>query len=385
MGSAPSVPKPKEQDIAKDITKYVKGYEQALPDVLKLEQQYRPQFGELNLAELGQYQKGLQALKSEEMTGMLGQTEQARGLLGSINPEAQRMMQLQNMQAEQAYASSQGLTPQERRTADQTARESFGASGRLGGNYSVASELLNRDSFLTGKRQQASGLIGQAFGTSQNFYAPLYGMLGGASQGARGLLGTSTPQMINPDVGVNIGSAYRKDLLGAQSANAQAEASQKAGMYGAAGSALGAAATAKMFFMCIPSGEMVDTIDGKKSIDDIAPNDKVIGFSGDEVIVLQKHSYKEDPEVERFIKLSFDNESSISLCDKHKVNGIESQDIKVGESVNGKIVTSIEYFKGVDMSYDLLTSDDGYQMSGISVNSMIPEMIEKIKEIQKEQ
>ena len=384
MGSAPKVPKPTTPDIGKDITQYVKGYEQALPDVLKLEQQYRPQFGDLNIADIGRYQQGLQGIKGAEMTGMLGQTDQARGLLGAINPEAQRMMQLQNMQAEQSYASSQGLTPQERRTADQAARESFGTSGRLGGNYSVASELLNRDAYLAGKRQEAAGMIGNAYNTSQSFYSPVYGMLGGTSQAAMGLLGSSTPQMINPDTGANLGAAYRKDVLGAQSANAKAAASQKAGMYSAAGSALGAAATAKMFFMCIPSGEMIDTLEGKKTIDDITPNDKIIGFSGDEVVVLQKHSYKEDPEAERFIKLSFDDGSSISLCDKHKVDSIESKSIKIDDKINGKSVVSIESFKGVELSYDLLTSDYGYQMNGIPVNSMIPEMAKKITEIQKD-
>ena len=241
MGSSPKVPKPKEPDIGKDITKYVAGYKQALPDILGLESQYRSQFGDLNLADISQYQKGLQSIRADDLAGMQAQTGQVRGLIGDINPEAQRMMQLQNMQAEQAYESSQGLTPQERRTADQTARESFGAAGRLGGNYAVASELLNRDSYLTGKRQQASGLIGQAYNTSQSFYNPAYSLLGSTTAGGMSLLGQSTPQLINPDVGVNIGSAYRKDLLGAQSANAQADAANKAGMYQAGGAIAGAA------------------------------------------------------------------------------------------------------------------------------------------------
>ena len=210
-------------------------------------------------------------------------------------------------------------------------------------------------------------------------------MLGGTTQAAVGLLGSSTPQMINPDTGVNIAAADAQNLNNRNMANAQSKASSQAGMYSAAGSALGAAATAKMFFMCIPSGEIIDTIDGKKTIDNVLPGDEVIGFNGDKVIVLQKHSYKEDSESERFIKLSFDNGSSISLCDKHKVNGVESKDIKVGDCINEKTVTSIVYFKGVKVSYDLLTSDNGYQMNGIPVNSMIPEMIEKIIEIQTEQ
>ena len=191
--------------------------------------------------------------------------------------------------------------------------------------------------------------------------------------------------MINPDMGVNIASAHAQNVNNANMANAQAKASQKAGMYGAIGQVAGAGTmAAKLFFMCIPSGETIDTVDGEKLIDDILPNDEIIGFNGDKVTVLHKHSYKENPEAERFIKLSFDDNSSISLCDKHKVNGVESKDIKVDDCINGKTVTSIEYFKGVELSHDLLTSDDGYQMKGIPVNSMIPELIEKIIEIQKE-
>jgi len=130
---------------------------------------------------------------------------------------------------------------------------------------------------------------------------------------------------------------------------------------------------------------LVDTVDGKKSIDDIAPNDKVVGFDGNEAVVLQKHSYGENPEVKRFIKISFSDDSSISLCDKHKVNGTEAKEIKVDDNIGSKTVKSIDYFGGVAISYDLLTSDSGYQMSGIPVNSMIPELIKKIIETQNEQ
>ena len=266
MGGSTKVPTPKEPDIGQDIKKYVKGYGKALPSVLGLEQQYRPEFGKLNLADIGQYQQGLQALQGEatataqeqlgaargaEFAGMTGQAGQVRGLLGAISPESQRMMELQNLQAEQAYASSQGLSPQEKRTAEQGARESFGAAGRLGGNLGVVEEAMGRESVLARKRQEASGLIGQAYGTSQQFYSPALSLLGGTptSYGAgqqfmnagMGMLGSSTPQMINPDTGANLAAAYRRDVLGAKSAQAQADASRSAGMSAGAGAALGGA------------------------------------------------------------------------------------------------------------------------------------------------
>ena len=271
MGSSSSVKvrEPEEPDIGQDIKKYVKGYGKALPSVIALEQQYRPEFGKLNLADIGQYQQGLQALqggatataqdqlsaaRGAEFTGMTGQAGQVRGLLGAISPESQRMMELQNLQAEQAYASSQGLSPQEERLAKMSARETYGAAGRLGGNLGIVGEAMSRESFKTSKRQEAAGRIGQAYETSQQFYSPALGLLAGTptSYGAgqqfvnagMGMLGQSTPQMFNPDMGLNLQAAYRKDVLGAQSAQAQANAARSAGMMSGIGAIGGGVAAA---------------------------------------------------------------------------------------------------------------------------------------------
>ena len=269
MGGSTKIKKPKEPDIGQDISKYVKGYGEALPSVLGLEQQYRPEFGKLNLADIGQYQQGLQAIQAgataaaqqqlgeargAEFAGMTGQAGQVRGLLGAISPESQRMMELQNLQAEQAYASSQGLSPQEERLVKLSARESSSAAGRLGGNLGIVGEAMSRESFKVGKRQEAAGRIGQAYETSQQFYSPALSLLSSAptsygagqqfTQYGMGLLGQSTPQLINPDTGANLAAAYRRDVLQAQSAQASANASRTAGMMGAGGAIIGAGITA---------------------------------------------------------------------------------------------------------------------------------------------
>ena len=244
MGSAPKAPKPKKTDIAGGIMDFVVGYDKALPTVLKSERENRPEFGKLNLADISQYQQGLQNIRADDFAGMQAQAGQVRGLIGNMNPEAQRMMQLQNMQAEEAYASSQGLTAQERRSSDQAARESFGSAGRLGGNYAVGSELLSRDSYLTGKKQNAFDMLGQSYNTSQNFYSPAYQLMGNTTQGGLSLLGQSTPQMINPDTGVNIASADAQNLNNRNMANAQASASNRAGQMQMGGAIIGAGVTA---------------------------------------------------------------------------------------------------------------------------------------------
>lgn len=491
FGGGAKVQKPKEPDIGQDISKYVSGYGQALPSVLSLEQQYRPEFGKANIADIGQYQQGIQALQSgatqtaqqqlqaaqqAEIAGMTGAAGGARGLMQAISPEGaslvgQSMRESQAAQqyatqfgqeskqaaqqyapdllrldtsgitnlAQKAYQSADTLSPEQVRSAQQSAREAGLASGRVGGSSTVAAEILNREAAKSQRRSEAAQLgsmafqqqgsameqqraaqaqgfgqfssLGQqrlqaqeaarmanqqAFGQQQSFYTqPAFAMLGSTPQSYTagqqftqygiGLLGRSTPQMINPDTGANLAAAYRRDVLGAESANAQASASRAAGIAGGIGSAAGGIAVAKAFMLCIPSGETVDTVDGKKLIDDISPNDKIVGFSGNEVMVLQKHSYRENPEIKRFVKIKFDDHSSISLCDKHKVGHIESQYVQVGDCINQKTVVSIEYFGGVEISYDLLTSDDGYQMSGIPVNSMIPDLIEKIIEIHNKQ
>jgi hypothetical protein len=272
MGKKAKAPTPAPvtaQSMGSEISNYVGGLRAGLPSAIAGEKEFRPQFGEMNLADIGQYQQGLQALqgtatqtaqgqlqaaRGAEFAGMGEQAGQVRGLLGAISPESQRMMELQNLQAEQAYASSQGLSPQERRTAEQGARESYGSAGRLGGNLGIVGEAMGRENILSQKRQEAAGRIGQAYSTSQNFYSPALSLLGGTptSYGAgssfvdagMGMLGKSTPQLINPDMGLNLAAAYRRDVLGAQSANAQASAARSAGMMSAGGAIVGAGITA---------------------------------------------------------------------------------------------------------------------------------------------
>jgi len=108
----------------------------------------------------------------------LGSTITQRGLLGStlsqgglINPTiqaAEQSSEAANRMAEEAFARRGTLSPEEQRIAQQSARESFGAAGRLGGNAAVASEIMNRNSALAGRRAEASAAGEQAFGQRQN-------------------------------------------------------------------------------------------------------------------------------------------------------------------------------------------------------------------------
>lgn len=132
----------------------------------------------------------------------------------------------------------------------------------------------------------------------------------------------------------------------------------------------------KLMFLCIPEHTRVDTPLGPRPIEQIRAGDQVIGFSGQPVQVLQIHAYLEDPTIKRFLRLEFEDGASVQLCDMHRIDGIRGKYVKVGDRINEKSVTSITAFDGVKRSYDLLTEDQGYRISGLPVNSMIEEMLE---------
>jgi hypothetical protein len=196
----------------------------------------------------------------------------------------------------------------------------------------------------------------------------------------------NTPTTYNPDTGINLGLANQANITNKsiaekaaasqlQAANTSASASKTAGALGGLGSIVGGALAGKVFFACIPEGELIDTPEGQVAIEDIRSGDSVIGFSGKPVKVLIKHEYAENPEAERFHRFYLDNGENFSVCDMHRIEGERSMEYNVGNSFKGgEVIEVIEVYGGVTRSYDLLTEDVGYRMSGVSVNSMIEEL-----------
>lgn len=133
------------------------------------------------------------------------------------------------------------------------------------------------------------------------------------------------------------------------------------------------AASAKMMFACIPSGVSIDTPSGPKTIEQLEVGQKVIGFNGKPVQILQKHSYLEATQTE-FLKITFADGAAVELCGMHRVAGARAKTIKLGQTIDGRIVTDIQSRSGETRSYDLLTEDPGYRIAGVRVNSMIEEM-----------
>lgn len=257
-------------DYAKEGAKYLTAMGPLIGQTQALEAQYRPGFAEINLADMGQYTTGLQDIQSRatqeaqnqltsskagELASMTSLTGAGRGFLQGLSPEMDAMMRQSTQAANQAYSMSGTLTGDQLRSSTQQARESAAASGRIGGNADIASQILNREQMLSARRGEAAMAGQAAFGMGQSMYqAPMMALLGAPSQAynagqqftqyGMGLLGQSTPQLINPDTGINLAAAYRKDLLGAQAAQAQASASGRAGTMGAVGSLAGAGVVA---------------------------------------------------------------------------------------------------------------------------------------------
>ena len=269
-------------------------------------------------------------------------------------------------------------------SADQAQKNitNLGILGQAGANRA----LSDRDYAATlaqGYRNAAydpmSALLGQTSnaaqtaGQQQNYVLDLAKMF-------------NTPTTYNPDTGVNLALANNANVtnksIAETSAKAQLDAASKAasatktaGIAGGVGAILGGAVKAKTFFLCIPEGELIDTPEGQVAIEDVRSGDSVIGFSGEPVKVLIKHEYAENPEAERFHRFYLDNGKSFSVCDMHRIEGEHSMHYNVGNSFKGgEVVEAIKIYGGVTRSYDLLTEDIGYRMSGVAVNSMIEEL-----------
>lgn len=275
MGSKPKMPKPTTPDYAKATGNILGVYESTTPRVQEFERTAREGYGALNLGDIAgamfgiggeqgivgqtgqaatQAQQQIQGLRGGEYQGMTEQAGAVRGLLGEMSPEAQRMMQLQSQQAEDAYARSQGLSPQEQRLAQQGARESFASAGRLGGNAAVASEILKRESSLANKRNEASNATTRAFEVARNYYAPAQGLLQMTPAGmefgrqyaiqGQGQLGQAEPKLFDYSTGFSM----EQSRVQAQNAYNQAKYQQQLQNYSSGIGAIGTLGGAALGF-----------------------------------------------------------------------------------------------------------------------------------------
>lgn len=282
MGKKPKAVEAPQANYQQDIGKFVQAYGQSLPQVLAFEQQYRPQFQALNLKDISGFLGGvggqeglfglsrratreagqqLSAARAAELGSMAGQAPLTRGVMEGLSPEQAAVVSGFSQEAQRAQAAAQGVSPEQQRMYQQQAREAAQASGRLGGNAAIASEIMGREQMMAQKRAEAAAAGGRAYEAAQGFYtSPGLALLSQqplSYQTGQGMLGLGmggmkqgTPGLINPDMGLNLGAAERQNMLQAQAATQQARASYSSGLFGGLGGiAQGAGAALGGFFM----------------------------------------------------------------------------------------------------------------------------------------
>ena len=253
MGSSPKAAK---SNPGKDIQKYVAGYNKSLPSLLDAEKKFRPEFLGLNLGEVGSFlqgSEGIQGLyglgktasqeagrnisdaRAFDLADQTGKAPAFRKYAQTLSPEAQAQVDGATTEAARATQAARNLTPEEQRMSDQSSREAFASRGMLNSNSSIGNEVMGRAGVMAAKRQEANAAQTNAFDKAQQFYtAPGLQVLGnpslsyqaGQGQLAMGLgaIGSSKPQLINPDGAVNVGMQNAANQTAAAGAKASADA-----------------------------------------------------------------------------------------------------------------------------------------------------------------
>ena len=133
----------------------------------------------------------------------------------------------------------------------------------------------------------------------------------------------------------------------------------------------------KLRFGCLVEGTSIDTPTGPVAIENLKTGDLVIGYEGSPVTIQQVHQYQEDPTRSAHLVISFSNGAEIKLSPGHRIQGVPAGQLELGDKVGGYEVTNTRTSGNVTRTFDILTTDKGYQIQGIPVNSMIEEMAQR--------
>ena len=288
MGSV-KMPKPPPAPTPVDPGKSSLDFIRAMADpnlqsqLLQAEQTYRPEYTELELADINtllrgtEDQAGLLALQDEAAESVSDTTQRlttaqreadiadvealgyrATEALRSADPLQQALVEQINRMSQEQFARSGRLSPEQMRNAQQQARLAGASRGRVGDQSTIASEVLNREQALQNRRAEALQTGGLAFGMNQATAAdPFQAILGrpsqspgmgmASSQFAAGLAGQQLgPNLFDPNAGINLGlqnqanlANYQSSIYGSQAGFAGAKAQARGQMIGGALQGLG--------------------------------------------------------------------------------------------------------------------------------------------------
>jgi len=331
--------------------------------------------------ELGITLAGLQQYKPE-LLGMYKDLYQSFMPKGLTAAETSSLAQMQADEAKLNRLRQGILSPEDIRTATQGAREAYGARGQVFAPGAIGAEILNREAIRQQREDQARAAYQQSMGNvlnvsnlqTGNIFQPISSLLSG----------TFNPLGAYPaDVyGTNVNAALARDIAernkeaaiaSANIAGAAGTSAAKTAAGGQAAGAIGGVIVAKIMFSCMPGDQCIDTPSGPKAVKDLKGGDAVIGYDGEEAVIVQACSWNQDP-TRTFLTITREDGSAFTVCDTHKILGIPAMEWAEGADMGGSRIKSITASNGLLTSYDILTNQGGYRIAGVPVNSMIPEM-----------
>jgi hypothetical protein len=339
--------------------------------------------------ELGITLAGLQKYQPE-LLGMYKDLYQSFMPKGLTAAEASGLAQMQADEAKLNRLRQGILSPEDIRTATQGAREAYGARGQVFAPGAIGAEILNREAIRQQREDQARAAYQQSMGNvlnvsnlqTGNIFQPIGSLLSG----------TFNPLGAYPaDVyGTNVNAALARDIAerNKEAAIASANIAGAAGTSAAKTSAAGSIGAAALPFLakgagalfgfpmpsCMPGTQCIDTPNGPKPVKDLKGGDAVIGYNGEEAFIVQACSWNQDP-TRTFLTITREDGSAFTVCDDHKILGIPAMEWAEGADMGGSRIKSITASSGLLTSYDIMTNQGGYQIAGVPVNSMIPEII----------
>jgi hypothetical protein len=167
----------------------------------------------------------------------------------TADPYSTELADAAQQQALGLFGEAEGpLSPERRRLAEQAARAGSLARGRIGDESSVAAEILGREQFKAGLRQEArqagAGAFQQQRAIAGDLGMTILGRPSSAIQLAGQTLGQATglasqptgPQLFDPNVGINMALQQRGQDIEFQGAQAQARGAMLGGIAGGLGS-----------------------------------------------------------------------------------------------------------------------------------------------------
>ena len=228
--------------------------------LIAAEEQFRPRYAALELKDIQTFAQG-----TEDTPGLFDLLEESGRRAGDIqreslaeqraadvaalqefspqiveayrmaDPTSAKLADLQAAQAERLFAEAEGpLSPERRRMAEQQARAGSLARGRIGDESSVAAEILGREQFKSGLRQEARQAGQLGFGQSRALAGDIGSVLLGRPSQALAMggnilgqaqgqaAGPMGPQLFDPNVGINLALQQRAQDIEFQGMQAQA-------------------------------------------------------------------------------------------------------------------------------------------------------------------